>query len=293
MFKEHLGKKQRNNYLFAVLYFGLHVIIDVINNIFIKKLGENIPSYEIVFLIFIFSVIILFPFMIYYDNFKTFYMTMHINRGLFLSLGVMARCVCLKYLPIATVVMANFASPMLFLLLAFFFLDEKTGFTKILLSLIGFLGVFIAINPMETEFNSLILLLLSSCLLLTAVDILNKKYVVQESVLSMAFYLCLYTALFSSAPILYFGWVKVSQSDLLLGALLGAGTSLMILLLLKAFTLVEATSLLPLKYLALPIAMLFGYLIFGDIPSNSAYLGVAIVVLSDLIFLFLKLTRFF
>jgi len=271
---------QKHSYV-AILWFILNMTIDVVNNILIKKLGLLLPSYEMTFLSFCFSGIMLLPFMIYYQSFRTNYNLVHIMRGALLSSGLIIKCICLQCMSIVNMALIGFISPILFLLLACFFLSEKVTNKAWAMSFIGFVGTVIILRPTDIDFGSLTLLLLFSCLLLSGLDIINKKYISHESTIKMTFYLAVYTALFSILPILYFGWTKVSYDALILCAALGLGSNIMAFSILKSFNLEDASALMPLRYIYLPISALFGYLIFGEIPNNSSYLGALLIFLGD------------
>ena len=49
-------------------------------------------------------------------------------------------------------------------------------------------------------------------------------------------------------------------------------------LLIRAFTITEASFLAPFGYLALPLNTLWGYFLFAEIPDMATYIGAAIIV---------------
>ncbi|MFN7038225.1 MAG: DMT family transporter [Alphaproteobacteria bacterium] len=276
-----------NNHIIASLWFISHIIIGVINDAVSKKLGSNIPSYEIVFLRFLFSSITLLPFLLTKSSFKTPYHLIHLGRGFLLFSAITIWCICLKYVPMVMVTLAGFTIPLFFLILAYLFLNENIG-KRWIISLLGFTGIVIALDIHNINFNPQTLLLILGAIAFAGLDVINKKYVTKESTLNMLFYSSLYTMLFGLILILYKGWTMPSLNTVMYSLFLGIGANLLLFALLKSFSLVEASSLLPLRYTELLISALFGYLFFNETPNNSIYYGAAVIIPCNMLLMYLE-----
>ena len=81
-----------------------------------------------------------------------------------------------------------------------------------------------------------------------------------------------------SAEFLLRAWVWPSGVDALLiltcGGLIGTAAYL----LSQAYRIAEANLLAPFEYTALPLAVLWGFLWWGDWPDATAFLGIALIV---------------
>ena len=148
------------------------------------------PGIQVAFLRFMFSVITLLPFMLYYGkkSFKTERPSLHIIRGSLLFIGITLWCYGLRVVPLASATVINFTIPFFVLFLASIFLKEKVGLMRWLATIFGFVGIYIVLDPNSASFHLHSLILLVSALMFASLDVINKKYVIKETMLSMLFY---------------------------------------------------------------------------------------------------------
>ena len=275
--------KSKNNisssYVIGVFWFSLSLVISTTNDVFAKFLGANLHTFQLTFLRFLFGTLSLLPIMLYSgkDSFKTERIIMHLFRGGLLFSAIALWCYGLTIVPIALATTLNFTIPFFTLILARFFLKEKIGKSRWLATIIGFLGVSIAINPINTSFSFLTLVLLISAAMFSGLDVLNKKFVSKESMLAMLFYTALFTTLIGLGPAIMV-WKPVLNHELFILILLGAGANLLLFFLLKAFTYAEASALAPFRYVELIFSGLVGFFIFHEIPTFSLCLGALIII---------------
>ena len=71
--------------------------------------------------------------------------------------------------------------------------------------------------------------------------------------------------------------------DFLLFLILGLCGSIANLLLTQSYRLAEASLVTPIKYLSLVFAIIFGYLIWSEVPKILTLLGASLVITSSLI----------
>ena len=74
-----------------------------------------------------------------------------------------------------------------------------------------------------------------------------------------------------------------SKIDFLIFIIMALCGSVANLLLTQSYRLAEASHVTPIKYLSLVFAIIFGFLIWNEIPEILTLLGAALVVLSSLI----------
>ena len=82
-----------------------------------------------------------------------------------------------------------------------------------------------------------------------------------------------------------FGWTMPVTKDLVLLCMIGLLGGIANLWLSQSFKLSEVSLVSPLKYLALVFGIIFGYLIWDEIPTVKTLLGALLVVFSSLIIL--------
>ena len=273
----------KKKYLIGILWFILSLIISINNDAAGKFLSNNLPSIQISFLRFLFGLLSLFPFMIYYGKnaFTTNRVYMHIARGIILFLGIGTWIYGLSTVPIVICTLVTFTIPLFILMLAPIFLKEKISLHLITATIIGFIGVLIILEPVSSDFNPYSLIMLISAFLFATLDIINKKYVAKESMLSMLFYSALITTIIAFFPAFYY-WQTISLNELLICGCLGAGSNLILFCLLKSFNLVAASAVAPFRYLELIFSVILGFAFFHEIPTIYTVIGALIIIPSTL-----------
>jgi drug/metabolite transporter (DMT)-like permease len=79
------------------------------------------------------------------------------------------------------------------------------------------------------------------------------------------------------------GWVMPNLQDFILLALIGVTGGSANLFLTQSYKLSEVSLVAPLKYLALIFAIIFGYLIWNEIPTIKTLIGASLVIFASLI----------
>lgn len=277
-----INQSIKNKSLQGVLWFILSLLISSINDVITKYLGSNLPEYEIVFLRFVFSTLTLLPFMLKdVNSFKTSRIFIHIIRGALLFGGILFWCIGLNAVKVTMATVINFTIPIFTLVLATIFLQEKLTLCRVISTVLGFIGILVVINPISMEFSYVSIMLIVGALMFASLDVLNKKFVNTESILSMIFYSSFFTMIFSFIPSVKV-WVTPSLQDLMLFILLGVGANMILYCLLKSFSVVEASSVAPYRYVELIFSAGLGYLVFYELPNYSTLIGAVIIVAATL-----------
>lgn len=270
-------------YLLGVTWFILSLLSSVVNDTISKCLGLHLQSFEIIFFRFLFSTITLIPFIFYYGIrvCKTSRISIQITRGALLFCGMTLWTYGLTICPIVTATIIGFSIPLFVMLLAIPLLEENIIWQRWVVAVIGFIGIAITTKAYSEDFNPKILIFIVSALIFATLDVLNKKLVMKESIVSILFYSALTTTIFST-PSLLFYWHMPSLSELILLLILGISSNLMLFFMLKAFALTDATALAPYRYIELIISAIVTYVIFNELPDKSALYGTLILIPSTL-----------
>ncbi|WP_375318822.1 DMT family transporter [Candidatus Tisiphia endosymbiont of Oplodontha viridula] len=276
-----------NTYFIGIGWFILSMLTSATNDITAKYLGLRLHSFEVAFFRFLFSTIILVPFIFYYGK-QTLTTTrpfVHIARGVLLCFGMTSWTYGLQLAPVTTATVVSLAIPLFTLVLAVFFLNENIIWQRWAATLFGFIGIVVTLKPHASDFNPHILIFVLAAISFATLDIINKKFVVKESMISMLFYSALVTSLLSIPPSIMY-WKTPNISEFILLFILGSGGGLISFFLLKAFSLVDATAIAPYRYLELIISALAGYLVFNEMPENSTLYGALIVIPATLFIIY-------
>jgi drug/metabolite transporter (DMT)-like permease len=251
----------------------------------IVKWSDDYPLGQVLFFRGFFGIVIYF-FIMPRNRIKNFYYTkragLHFLRCLFGFIALVAIFIALRNLPLATVVSISFAAPIFTTIFSVFFLSEKVGFYRWLAVSIGFVGIIVITEPGFNSLNIYYVYPIIFCLGLSYVAIAIRQLSTTEPVwlIALNFSIVITLASLFTIP---FGWVMPNIQDLVLLCMIGFLGGFANLWLSQSFKLSEVSLVSPLKYLALIFGIIFGYLIWDEIPSIKTLLGALLVVASSLI----------
>ncbi|WP_246707822.1 DMT family transporter [Ensifer oleiphilus] len=216
---------------------------------------------------------------------------LNLLRGVLLAAAALFFFISVKYMPLADVFAIYFVEPFILTCLSALILRERVDWRRWLAIGIGFAGAMIVIQPSFAAFGATSLLPVACATVFAFYLLLNRAVGMADSPLTMQTIAGIGGTLFMvgviaigdgmgvadfepSLPKTTLGWVLV----VILGALSGYGH----LLVVKAFQAAPVSLLAPFAYFEIVTATALGYLIFGDFPSLSKWLGIAIIVVSGL-----------
>jgi S-adenosylmethionine uptake transporter len=287
---EHL----KADYFRGVGWFILSLCVCIFNDSVMKLLGGQYAISQVIFLRYLFATLSLIPCMLANGRhtFKTRHCAIHSVRAVMLVLAIWMYCFSLKELPLSTVITVNFTIPMFTLLLARMLLGEKIGRTRLIATLLGFVGICVTAEPANVNFaSSAILILVFSSVLFAGLDVINKKFVIKEGILTILFYTAIVTLALVFIPALA-NWECVRMIDWALFALLGIGANLLLYCVLNAFKCVEISAIAPFRYIEFILSIVVGFLFFNEIPPPGTLIGACIIIPSMLYIVLFEVNRF-
>ena len=249
------------------------------------KWSSDYPTGEVLFFRGFFGLLPTY-FLIPKNKLKTFYITErskeHLFRCLMGLMALIAIVIALRELPLAVVVSLSYAAPLFITVLSIFLLSEKVGVFRWLAVLIGFVGVIIIAEPGFKGMNYLYFLPLIFCIGMAFVTITIRKLSTTEPIWLISIFFTI-TILIAGLATIPMGWIMPNFQDFILLALIGVTGGSANLFLTQSYKLSEVSLVAPLKYLALIFAIIFGYLIWNEIPTVKTLIGASLVVLASLI----------
>ena len=251
----------------------------------IVKWSVNYPIGQILFFRGFFG-IIFYLFVIPKNRLHNFYQTkrlgLHLLRCISGLIAIVAIFVALRKLPLATVVSISFAAPIFTTILSIFLLSEKVGIYRWLAVLVGFIGILIITEPGISELNIYYIFPIIFCFGLSYVAITLRQLSSTEPVWLISLFFSLAITLLSLLTIPS-GWVMPSLNHFMILSLIGIFGGVSNLWLSQSYKYSEVSLVTPLKYLALVFAIIFGYFIWGEIPTIKTLAGAFLVIISTLI----------
>lgn len=187
----------------------------------------------------------------------------------------------IAHLPLALASALSFSKSLFLLWLAALFLSEAITARKLGLTLLGFLGILLTLDPRATGGASLLAGAagLAGAFLGGAMTIVVKQLATTEPTLRMMFYPHLGVSLFFAIPAAL-DWHPLDAQAMMLVLAMAIFGSISQWCFLTAYRLGDLSQLAPVEYTRLVAAAALGFLIFAEVPTLTAVLGMGLVCLS-------------
>ena len=270
------------------------------NDMIIKLLSGDYPLHELVFIRSFFGLIltlaIIMPLEGGFANMRTKRPMAHIFRGLCVVVANSTYFAGIAVIPLADVSAIFFVAPLMITGLSVLVLGEQVGLRRWGAVLVGLLGVIIVVRPGGAGFSPVILLPLVAAAAYAGLQIMTRSMGLSEKASTMAMYLQLVFLLVSLAVGLSVGdgrydpggggamefllraWVWPEMGDwpylVAIGFFTGFGGYAISL----AYRGTPAGLVAPFEYVALPLAVMWGALIWSEIPDLQSWLGIALIM---------------
>jgi drug/metabolite transporter (DMT)-like permease len=206
-------------------------------------------------------------------------------RVLLSTLEVAAFFLATVYLPLADVITYYLASPIFVTALSGIVLGERVGWRRWSAILIGFCGVLIALGPSTQTVSWPAMIALGGSLSFALLMLITRSLrATPDIVLTTSQFggTFLLGALLS--PI---GWVTPTSGSLGLFAIAGITSVVALLCINRSLKLAPASVVVPYQYSMIVWAVIFGFVVWGDVPSISTLVGATIIIGAG-IYIFLR-----
>ena len=244
------------------------------------------PVGQVLFLRFFIGFIPIF-FIIPRDKLLSFYKTsrpgLHAFRAFTGAAAIIALFIGLRELPLADVVSLTFGGPIFVTVASIFFLSEKVGIKRLSAVFLGFIGMLLIVQPAFIDLNFYYITPIVFCIFFACVAISVRSLSRTEPNYRIAFYFTFLCSILGIATIFKGDWVLPTKIDLIIFIIMGLCGSVANLLLTQSYRLAEASLVTPIKYLSLIFAIVFGFLIWSEIPKLLTLFGALLVITSSLI----------
>jgi len=192
--------------------------------------------------------------------------------------ATMAFLTALSHMPLANITAILQALPLTVTMFAAIFFGEQVGWRRWSAILAGFIGVLIIIRPSGDGFNEYAVLAIVAVACVTVRDAITRR--LDRSVPS------LFVAFISAIPIFIYGGVATATtgwtvvSGTMIGIVVVAAIAITCgyLFAVMAMRNGEISFVAPFRYTGMIWAILFGFLLFGDLPDAATILGTMIVI---------------
>jgi drug/metabolite transporter (DMT)-like permease len=192
------------------------------------------------------------------------------------TIEVAAFFIATVYLPLADVITYYLACPIFVTALSGMVLREKIGWRRWSAVLIGFCGVLIALRPSSQTVSWPALIALAGSTSFALLMLITRSLrATPDIVLASTQFIGTFTLGALLSPI---GWVTPSLGSLGLFALAGCISVSALMCVNRSLKLAPASVVVPYQYSMIVWAVMFGYVVFGDVPQASTVAGAAIII---------------
>jgi len=212
---------------------------------------------------------------------RTSRLGLHALRTVFAYLAVLGLFFGIGRLPLPDVTALSFTQPLFVVVLAALILMETVGFARWRALLFGFLGLLVVVRPGFAEIGLATLAVLLSSFFYACTNICVKRLMTTDTPRHSVFYFNVLMLPLSLLPALFF-WITPPPADLLLMAGIGVAGTCMVYSYARAFSLADASAVMPFDILRLPMAAGAAFLLFGDRGDVWTWTGSALIFLSSI-----------
>jgi len=298
----------KNNNPRGIALILLAMMIFSVQDSIMKYIYNFVSLYEVYLLRTLVSLVIILLFLKLTKRpivFKTQYPLLTSCRVILFFFGFSSFYISLTVMPLATATALFFVTPFLITIFAHFFLKEEIGPRRWSAVIIGFIGVYIILNPDFSNFDYLSLtpILCAFCYSLSMIII--KKTSDKDNVYTQTFTFYLGAIIISSifyfiigdgqynttdhpaSQFIFKKWFVDLEVSLLLMVATGVTASVAFLLLFTAYSIASPAVVSPFEYSILLWSSLSGWIFFDEIPSLKTIVGIFIIVTSG-IYIFMR-----
>ena len=283
----------------AILLIVLGMFIFAIQDSLVKYIYNSVSLYEMYLIRSLVSFLIV-VFYLKVTNktiiFKTYYPFLTALRVILFFFGFSSFYISLSIMPLATANALFFCSPFIITILARFILKEEVGIQRWSAVIVGFIGVYVILNPDFDNFDYLSLLPVLCAFCYAGSMIIIRKtsdkdnvysqviqFYIAAIIISTIFYFIIGDGQYNTSDHLasqfifrkWFGDLEFSMSYMIILGVIAAGSFLSIF---TAYRIGSPAVISPFEYTILIWASLSGWFIFGEMPTTRTLVGMFLIV---------------
>ena len=201
------------------------------------------------------------------------------------TLEVAAFFLATVYLPLADVVTYYLAGPVFVTALSALVLREHVGWRRWCAVLVGFCGVVIALRPSAQTFSLPALIALGGSFSFSVLMLITRSLrATPDVVMASSQFVGTFLLGAVMAP---FGWVTPTYGSLVLFATAGLISVTALFCVNRSLKLAPASVVVPYQYTMIVWAVMFGFIVFGDVPQPATIAG-AVIIIGAGLYIFLR-----
>jgi drug/metabolite transporter (DMT)-like permease len=289
----------KNNNTKGIILILAAMLIFAVQDSLMKYIYSSVALYEV----YLFRTIVSFALIIIYLKilkkpivFKTHYPLLTFCRVILFFFGFSSFYISLTIMPLATATALFFVTPFLITIFAKFILKDQIGPRRWIAVIVGFIGVYIILNPNFDDFDyfSLSPILCAFCYALSMIIIkkTSKKDTVYQQmfqfyigamIISTIFYFFIGDGRYDTidnpaAQFIFREWFSNLEFSLIYMIILGFTAAAAFLLIFSAYRIASPAVVSPFEYSILVWSTLSGWIFFNEVPKINTLIGMCLIV---------------
>ncbi len=289
----------KNNNTKGIILILVAMLIFAVQDSLMKYIYNSVALYEV----YLFRTIVSFILIIIYLKilkkpivFKTHYPLLTFCRVILFFFGFSSFYIALTIMPLATATALFFVTPFLITIFAKFILKDQIGPRRWMAVIVGFIGVYIILNPNFDDFDyfSLSPILCAFCYALSMIIIkkTSKKdnvyqqmfqFYIGAMIISTIFYFFIGDGRYDTvdnpaAQFIFREWFSNLEFSLIYMIVLGFTAAAAFLLIFSAYRIASPAVVSPFEYSILVWSTLSGWIFFNEVPKINTLIGMCLIV---------------
>lgn len=262
----------------AALWMGGALLSFLLMAVSVRELAQTVSVFEILFLR---SVVALAILLVILPRFgmqalRTRRLGLHVTRNVLHFSGQYAWVYAIGLLPLATVFAIEFTMPVWTALLAALILGERLNRGRIVMLVMGLAGILIILKPGFERVPPAALVMLAGAFAYAATMIATKRIAGHDTAFSLLFYMSA-VQLPLGFVLAFPQWVTPALADWPWIVAVGVTGLTAHFCLARALRLADATLVVPIDFLRLPLVAAAGALFYGEPLEFPVFLGAAVI----------------
>ena len=289
----------KNNNPKGIILILLGMMIFSVQDSIMKYIYNFVSLYEVYLIRTLVSFVVILLFLKIAKKpiiFKTQYPLLTYCRVILFFFGFSSFYISLTVMPLVTATALFFVTPFLITIFAKFFLKEQIGPRRWLAVIIGFVGVYIILNPNFSNFDYLSLTPIFCAFCYSLSMIIIKKTSEKDSVytqtftfyfgaiiISLIFYFIIGDGQYNTTDhpafqFIFREWFTSLETSILIMIATGLTASVAFLLLFTAYRIASPAVISPFEYSIIIWSSLSGWFFFNEIPDLKTIIGIFLIV---------------
>ena len=289
----------KNNNTKGIILILVAMLIFAVQDSLMKYIYNYVALYEV----YLFRTIVSFTLIIVYLKilkkpiiFKTHYPLLTFCRVILFFFGFSSFYIALTVMPLATATALFFVTPFLITIFAKFILKDQIGPRRWMAVIVGFIGVYIILDPNFDDFDyfSLSPILCAFCYSLSMIIIkkTSKKdnvyqqmfqFYIGAMIISIIFYFFIGDGRYDTvdnpaAQFIFREWFSNLEFSLIYMIILGFTAAAAFLLIFSAYRIASPAVVSPFEYSILVWSTLSGWIFFNEVPKINTMIGMCLIV---------------